>query len=338
MKVFVSYAHEYRPQAEEIVALLRQAGHEVFYDKQRLEPGRSYTADIHDGIEQADLFLFLLGPASLEPGCYARHELEVAEATWPDPSDHVLPVVVEEPDAAAVSPWLRSVTWCRPRGSLGPGVLHAVHRLLARRPASWVRHLLRGRGPTAVLLVVLLAALPAAMLAGTGLAPPWPDSDLLLLALAWFAEIVGFLLVLFASRHLASRARTATSLLLLAAFGATFVLFVQDVGEHVQSIGHDRVLVLPVDRENLRSDVYTQLERAVEEARRDSGEIAGPGYETLEAAFDSYRRAGHAQPEECWKREAISAVETRLLLLWAASFLLAAAFAWMVVVRPPSRG
>ena len=78
MNVFLSYASEHVDLAARIASGLTQEGDDVFFDRESLPVGEGYHQRIRDAIEAADLFVFLVAPASLTPGSYAVAELELA--------------------------------------------------------------------------------------------------------------------------------------------------------------------------------------------------------------------------------------------------------------------
>ena len=87
MKIFLSYASEQRPIAEPLALALEADGHEVFFDRHDLPVGGSYHDRIRDAIDDADRYVFLISPESVEPGSYALTELSLAQARWPQPYD-----------------------------------------------------------------------------------------------------------------------------------------------------------------------------------------------------------------------------------------------------------
>ena len=74
MKIFLSYASEDRPHAEEIQLALAGAGHEVFFDRESLPAGGDYHTRIKASVDAAELFVFLISPHSVAPGGYALTE------------------------------------------------------------------------------------------------------------------------------------------------------------------------------------------------------------------------------------------------------------------------
>jgi hypothetical protein len=133
MKVFVSYASEYRDQADRIAVGLRQDGADVFFDRDQLPPGDAYDTAIRKAIKQSDLFIFLISPESVSKKAYALTELGFARKRWKNPTGHVLPVFVAETKMDEIPAYLRSVTILKPEGDLAAEVLASVARISARR-------------------------------------------------------------------------------------------------------------------------------------------------------------------------------------------------------------
>jgi len=140
MKVFLSYASEQRPVAESISVGLIQDKHETFFDRTSLPAGDGYHAQIRRAIADADLFVFLVSPESVEPDSYALTELNLARERWPDPSWRVLPVVVKTTPMEKIPAYLRAVTLLQPHGNLVAAVLSEVAKIAARRrgPLRWM--------------------------------------------------------------------------------------------------------------------------------------------------------------------------------------------------------
>ncbi|MDP3687680.1 MAG: toll/interleukin-1 receptor domain-containing protein, partial [Sulfurimicrobium sp.] len=85
MKIFISYASEERPIADELAVRLRTEGHTVFLDKDNLPEGEGYDAQIRAAIAACDLYLFLVSPLSIQPGRYTMTELKFAREQFPNP-------------------------------------------------------------------------------------------------------------------------------------------------------------------------------------------------------------------------------------------------------------
>jgi hypothetical protein len=163
MKVFLSYASEDRPQAEEIQLALAGAGHEVFFDRQSLPAGGDYHARIKASVDAADRFVFLISPDAVDPGGYTLTEMGYARSRWPHPKGHVLPVLLRPTPFAAIPAYLKSVTVLEPSGNAAAEVVAAVEQLAGGPAKSGLRkYALMGAAGVAVLAGALYVALQPA--------------------------------------------------------------------------------------------------------------------------------------------------------------------------------
>ena len=64
MRLFVSYARVDKEQVEEIVAILRDGGHQPWFDRGLL-PGRDWQAELAGEIAACDAFVYALSPESV---------------------------------------------------------------------------------------------------------------------------------------------------------------------------------------------------------------------------------------------------------------------------------
>jgi hypothetical protein len=147
MQVFLSYASEDRPLAEEIQLALAGAGHDVFFDRESLPAGGDYHARIKASVDAADLFVFLISPDSVASGGYALTEMGYARARWPHPKGHVLPVLGRATPFASIPAYLKSVTVLEPSGNVAAEVEAAVEKLVSL-PAGPVAGLPGGNART----------------------------------------------------------------------------------------------------------------------------------------------------------------------------------------------
>ncbi len=131
LHVFLSYASEYHETAEQLYLTLRNSGHDVFFDRASLPPGKDYNPAILDRIRSSDLMVFLISPESVEDGSYARTELRFARDAWPEPQGHVLPVMVAETPLKSIPMYLRAVTYLKPEGNIAAEVAAVVNDLAA---------------------------------------------------------------------------------------------------------------------------------------------------------------------------------------------------------------
>jgi hypothetical protein len=136
MKIFLSYAHEQRPIAEEVSVSLSVRGHNVFFDRSSLKAGLEYDAAIQKAIKECDLFTFLISPESLEQGSYTLTELGFAKDEWKNPSGRVLPVMARPTLNSKVDAYLRAVTILYPQGNLAAEVAARADALLAHKDSE----------------------------------------------------------------------------------------------------------------------------------------------------------------------------------------------------------
>ena len=140
MRIFISYSSKYRDLCDRLQLALEADGrHEVFVDHSQLSPGQPFDTTLRQGIENCDLFVFLLSPESVAAGSYALAELSMAKARWRHPGGHVLPVKVAPLPKEAIPPYLRAVTILEPQGDLVAETVAAVERVRApSRKKLWL--------------------------------------------------------------------------------------------------------------------------------------------------------------------------------------------------------
>jgi hypothetical protein len=155
VRIFVSHARERAEIADRVVLSLRKAGHQVFLDRDALPGGGDYDTRIRDEVGRCSLLVFLVSPEAVEPGAYSLTELGYARDRWPDPTDHVLPVMVAPTAFEHVPPYLAAVTILTPEGNVAAEVTTEVEKLTRQRRVRLVR----------VLSVVSVVGLAAALLA-----------------------------------------------------------------------------------------------------------------------------------------------------------------------------
>lgn len=127
--VFLSYSHEQRGQAEEIAQALKNAGHDVFFDRESIPASGDYNDRIRTAIEGADRFVFLASKSSLAPGKFTLTELQMAKERWPVPEGRVLPVLLGDDVSIGDLPvYLRSISVLDVEGNATAEVVHAIQR------------------------------------------------------------------------------------------------------------------------------------------------------------------------------------------------------------------
>lgn len=132
MHLFLSYAREHQATADAIVLRLRQAGHEVFFDKDDLPPAESYDNQIREALKGSDGLVFLISPESVRPGRYTLTELGFAREQWKNPSRRVLPVMVAPTPYSDIPEYLKAVTVLEPKGNVVAEAVAGAERLGGR--------------------------------------------------------------------------------------------------------------------------------------------------------------------------------------------------------------
>src|SRR5262249_11047532 len=132
-------------------------GYAVFRDRSALPPGESFDARIRAAVQESDLFVFLITPASVAPGHYTLTELKFVEQRWGHPAGRVLPVMAASTPLESVPAFLQAVTILKPQGNLVAEVAAAVGRLTA----PWWRRMLEPRRLVPAIIAALLLAVSA---------------------------------------------------------------------------------------------------------------------------------------------------------------------------------
>ena len=159
MKIFLSYPAEERAVAERMNLALLAHGHDVFFDRADLAAGLEYDRAIARAVDESEVMIFLITPASVAAGRYTRTELHLAERKWPHPSGRVLPVLLRETPTEAVPAYLRAVNFLVPRGDVVAETAQEADRLARAVPlVSRARRILRSRRGVVAVLIALVAA------------------------------------------------------------------------------------------------------------------------------------------------------------------------------------
>lgn len=139
MKIFLSYASQDRPVADQINRALLEQGHDVFFDRDDLPPGDGFHARIRRAIEGTDLFIFLVSASALDPGSYTLNELEIAERQLKQPTGRLLPVLLHATSIQNLPAFLSSVTLLDSPGNVVAATADAVHRITRQRQRKRLR-------------------------------------------------------------------------------------------------------------------------------------------------------------------------------------------------------
>lgn len=119
--------------ADALAVRLRTEGHTVFLDRDNLPHGEGYDAHIREAIASCDLFLFLVSPASIQPGRYTMTELKFAREQFPNPKGRILPIMTQTTPFSDIPPYLSAVTLLQPQGNLVAEIVAEVDRIADQR-------------------------------------------------------------------------------------------------------------------------------------------------------------------------------------------------------------
>lgn len=144
MRIFLSYASPDRALVEPIRYALAEQRHDVFFDREDLQPGEEFDSRIRRAIERCELFLCFITPNTVDAGSYTLSELAIAQRVWPHPAGRMLPVMLASVPIEHIPAYLKSVTLLEPVGNVTASVADAVHQIArvrrrqhARRIALW---------------------------------------------------------------------------------------------------------------------------------------------------------------------------------------------------------
>lgn len=91
-KIFISYASEDAPAANEIAERLDSVGLEVWYDRREIQPGDSFVFKMNEGLEECEYLLLLVSPHSMKSD-WVRREWTAALA---DQHIVLIPLLIAE--------------------------------------------------------------------------------------------------------------------------------------------------------------------------------------------------------------------------------------------------
>lgn len=120
--VFISYASDTRPLAEQLTKELENQGIDPWVDFKDLHPGQRWNDELQRAVEQAQCFLILVGPDSRATPWQESEWGAALARTWVDKEKRLLPVVfgtgplppfLRNWVALRINPDTESSTWTR---------------------------------------------------------------------------------------------------------------------------------------------------------------------------------------------------------------------------------
>ncbi|MEC0090602.1 TIR domain-containing protein [Paenibacillus macquariensis] len=96
MKIFISYSHEDIGIAEKIVNHLKQAGHDIWIDKWKIEVGDNIINKINEGINNADAIIIIFSKNSLNSKWVLREFSAMVLGDISRESRKVIPILIDK--------------------------------------------------------------------------------------------------------------------------------------------------------------------------------------------------------------------------------------------------
>lgn len=94
MNVFVSYAHQDRGLAEQLIKALQAHGIVAFSAAESLVAGADWQRDIEQSATSSDAIIFMIDSRH-EPGPYQQYEWSASlEAEWENPDKRLVPILI----------------------------------------------------------------------------------------------------------------------------------------------------------------------------------------------------------------------------------------------------
>lgn len=103
--VFISYAADTKPLAEQLTAALQKQGMHAWADFKDLRPGQRWQDELERALESAGWFVILVSPQSYATPWQESEWRAALTKVWSDPHKTIIPVVVGGGDAP---PFLRN--------------------------------------------------------------------------------------------------------------------------------------------------------------------------------------------------------------------------------------
>lgn len=129
MNFFLSHSSKDKRLAEQISLALLNIGHDVFFDKDSLQPGDEFDEKIRSEILTCDRFIFLLSEHSIQEKSYSLSELKFIQERWSHPKQRVLTIVIDDTTIEKAPPYLTAATFLRPVGNISAEVAGFIAQL-----------------------------------------------------------------------------------------------------------------------------------------------------------------------------------------------------------------
>lgn len=117
--VFISYAADTRPLAEELTRALQQRGIHAWADFKDLQPGQRWRDEIEHALDRAHSFLILVGPHSRTTPWQEVEWRAALSKVWSHSDKRIIPVIVGDNETP---PFLRQWVSLRIDPAAEPGI------------------------------------------------------------------------------------------------------------------------------------------------------------------------------------------------------------------------
>ncbi len=99
--VFISYSADAKKVAESLADSLRKEGVATWSDFANISPGERVYDQLQQALDQARVYLLIVGPRNLMRESQDREWQGALERTWTDPDKRIIPVLVGHAEAPA---------------------------------------------------------------------------------------------------------------------------------------------------------------------------------------------------------------------------------------------
>jgi hypothetical protein len=158
MSVFISYAREDAPAAEELYTRLRMLGLEPWLDAEKILPGHPWAREIEQAIKRSAIFVALLSTRSVSKQGFVQEELEMALRVLEQMPEGCVYLVPVRLDDCEIPPRLQAYQWVDYFAEAGPArltnaIAHHLNQRSLGRPGNGM-----GRAPGLEFADVRIAA------------------------------------------------------------------------------------------------------------------------------------------------------------------------------------
>lgn len=108
-RVFIMYTHEDSEAAQKLVNRLREAGFDLWFDKDELTPGQRIHEAVGMGIQQCSAAVLLVSKHTHDPSKFLRFQMDMALNSLPSKSSEFSPIIPVQLDEEPLPDQLQGV-------------------------------------------------------------------------------------------------------------------------------------------------------------------------------------------------------------------------------------